>query len=206
MKDVPLEPFVSTERLGSPHGFAVRMLGLSRLTDDHPTATCHLQVMQEENAFGGTNGKGLARVPGAPTWTDLHPELRCDKCSAVVGVQDEDRKGQYRFSLMKCAYRRVCPVPSSKRCLLWHARARMSTFLPVRSGSSHVRSQPKLGAVRLTVWTPSPRRRSRSTPCARTAFHPGTRTPWPNRRSTASPSSSTWRPNAQAPRPCRPLR
>lgn len=99
MKDVPLEPFVSTERLGSSHGFAARVLGLSRLADDQRTATCHLQVMQEKNALCGYEWEGLARVPGGPTWTDLHPELRCDKCSAVVGVQDEDRKGQYRFSL-----------------------------------------------------------------------------------------------------------
>jgi hypothetical protein len=96
----------------------------------------------------------------------------------------------------------------------WCARPGLSRCSRTRSGSEQLSgratdtsgSQPKLGAVPLTVWTPSPRRRSRSTPCARTAFHPGTRTPWPNRRSTASPSSSTRRPSAQAPRPCRPLR
>lgn len=101
MEDVALEPFVSTERLGSPHGFAARVLGLSRPADeDQPTATCHLQVMEEENALCGYEWEGLTRVPGDPTWIDLHPELRCDTCSAAVGVQDEEpEERSYRFSL-----------------------------------------------------------------------------------------------------------
>lgn len=100
MKDVALEPFVSTERLGSPHGVVARMLGVSRRWDeDQPSATCHLQVKDEENALCGYEWEGLTRVPGDPSWTDLHPGLRCDTCSAVVGVQDEDPEGRlYRFS------------------------------------------------------------------------------------------------------------
>ena len=101
MTDVALDPFLSTERLGSPHGFAARILGHSRrVGEDHPTATCHLQVRDEKNALCGYEWEGLTRVPGDPTWTDLHPALRCDTCSAVVGVQDEDPDGRsYRFSL-----------------------------------------------------------------------------------------------------------
>lgn len=101
MTDVPLEPFVSTERLGSPHGLVARMLGFSgRAGEDQPTATCHLQATDEENTLCGYEWEGLTRVPGDPAWTDLHPELRCDICSAVAGVQDEDPEGRsYRFTL-----------------------------------------------------------------------------------------------------------
>ena len=100
MDDVALEPFVSTERLGSPNGIAARMLGLSRRWDeDQPSATCHLQVKDEENALCGYEWEGLTRAPGDPTWSDLHPALRCDTCSAVTGVQDEDSEGRsYRSS------------------------------------------------------------------------------------------------------------
>lgn len=97
----PSEHFVSTERLGFPHGIVARMLGVSRRVDDErPTATCHLQLTEEENALCGYEWEGLTRVPGAPCWTDLHPDLRCDACSAVLGIQDEDPNGRsYLFSL-----------------------------------------------------------------------------------------------------------
>ena len=93
--------FVSTERLGSPHGLAAQLLGLEHPVDDgRPTATCHLQVMEEENALCGYEWEGLTRVPGDPSWTDVHPELRCDTCSIAVGVRDEDPEGRsYLFSL-----------------------------------------------------------------------------------------------------------
>lgn len=91
---------VATERLGSPHHLWDWLRGRPRPHDiGRPTATCHLQLEDEENALCGYQWEGLNRVPGNPTWTDLHPDLRCDACSAVVGVLDEDPEGRtYRFS------------------------------------------------------------------------------------------------------------
>lgn len=101
MEEGSPQRFVSTERLGPPRGIAAGVLGVSRrAAGDAPTATCHLQVREEENAICGYEWEGLTRVPGAPRWADLHPELRCDACSAVLGIQDQDPKGgSYPFSL-----------------------------------------------------------------------------------------------------------
>jgi hypothetical protein len=96
---------VATERLGWPPGrkrwrrwfgeLQTRMVYDDR--PNEPTATCHLQRHEDENALCGYHWEGLVLVPGSPTWTDLHPNLRCSDCSRGAGVPKEDPEGlQYR--------------------------------------------------------------------------------------------------------------
>lgn len=59
-----------------------------------PTATCHLQTAEDENALSGFQWEGLVLVPGKPDWTDLHPDLRCDGCSRAAGFTDENPEGR----------------------------------------------------------------------------------------------------------------
>ena len=70
--------FVSTERLGSPHGLAAQLLGLEHPVDDgRPTATCHLQVMEEENAlFTGDHIMGWSTSVITPPDGDMAAYMR----------------------------------------------------------------------------------------------------------------------------------
>lgn len=99
---------VATERLGWPDRRGWRALGhvlvevqrrrVYDIDPDVPTATCHLQESDEVPALCGYEWEGLVPVPGDPAWTDLHPDLRCDECSAMAGVDEEDPPGRtYRF-------------------------------------------------------------------------------------------------------------
>jgi deoxycytidylate deaminase len=99
---------VSTERLGWPPLRA----GLARFLPgeyqnglvfaeepERPTATCHLQVAAEETALCGYQWEGLATVPGAVAWEDLHPDLRCKECSLAAQRPLEDPAGRsYRYT------------------------------------------------------------------------------------------------------------
>ena len=70
--------------------------------EDHPeepSATCHLQRDDTEDALCGYAREQLIPIPGGPGWGDLHPILRCSKCSKVAGVPKENPEGrQYRHS------------------------------------------------------------------------------------------------------------
>jgi len=102
VSDVLPGSFVSTERLGLPRGIVARLLGRAGRVAElagEPTATCHLQLKDDDNALCGYEWEGLSRVPGDPGWKDLHPDLRCDACSAAVNVPDGDPDGRdYRHS------------------------------------------------------------------------------------------------------------
>lgn len=102
VSDVLPGAFVSTERLGRQRGVVARLLGREgRVAEStgEPTATCHLQLTDDDNAVCDFEWEGLSRVPGDPGWKDLHPDLRCDACSAAVNVSDEDPDGRdYRHS------------------------------------------------------------------------------------------------------------
>jgi hypothetical protein len=63
-----------------------------------PSATCHLQRNERENALCEYPWEGLTPIPGSPDWTDLHPEMRCDECSLAAGISTEDPAGRhYRY-------------------------------------------------------------------------------------------------------------
>jgi hypothetical protein len=99
--------FVSTERLGwppRPRGLRRWLPGetQTKMVDDdrpdEPSATCHLQRDERENALCGYQWEGLTAVPGLPAWTDLHPEMRCSQCCRAAGVPKEDPAGRrYRL-------------------------------------------------------------------------------------------------------------
>jgi hypothetical protein len=95
---------VATERLGWP----VPRRGWRRwlpwetqkemVYDDRsnePTATCHLQRHENENALCGYEWEGLVPVPESPPWTDLHRNFRCTGFSRIVGIPKEDTKGHH---------------------------------------------------------------------------------------------------------------
>jgi hypothetical protein len=48
---------------------------------DTPTATCHLQVAEDEPALCGYRWEGLIPVPGNPPFESLDDWLRCDECA-----------------------------------------------------------------------------------------------------------------------------
>lgn len=88
---------VSTERLGWPPKrlrrawWPIETQKQRRYDDepDRPTATCHLQEESEQPALCGYPWELLVTVPSQPSWTQLHPDLRCDECaSASGGVTD----------------------------------------------------------------------------------------------------------------------
>ncbi len=101
--------FVSTERLGWPP----RPQGWRRFVPwetqdrfvyedrpEEPTATCHLQRDDREDALCGYEWEGLIAVPGNPEWTDLAPYMRCDQCEAASGipvVEPSDRTNRYSW-------------------------------------------------------------------------------------------------------------
>lgn len=99
---------VATERLGwpsTPRGLARILPGEAqthlRYEDEpaRPTATCHLQPAQTEPALCGYLWEILVPVPGAPAWTDLHPDLRGDMCEEDAGYGREDPRGRsYRYT------------------------------------------------------------------------------------------------------------
>src|SRR4051794_4578121 len=94
--------FVSAERLGwpprrrwwlrwVPWETQTRMVYEDRA--EEPSATCHLQRDDRENALCGYEWEGLVMVPGHPQWTDLHPEMRCDECSKAAAFDIEHPAG-----------------------------------------------------------------------------------------------------------------
>lgn len=99
---------VATERLGLPDP----PTGWRRLipwetqhrlvyADDpgQPTATCHLQRAAQEPALCGHPWELLVVIPGGPAWTDLHPEMRCARCSKAADMPKEDSANRgYRFT------------------------------------------------------------------------------------------------------------
>lgn len=95
---------VATERLGWPtRGWrALPHMGFvkSRLQyesePERPTATCHLQSDSERSAVCGFPWVALVSIPSKPAWYDLHPDLRCDECSAAAELTDESQS-EFRF-------------------------------------------------------------------------------------------------------------
>lgn len=47
---------------------------------EKPTATCHLQVRDTDNALCEYPWELLVLVPGQPPWGELAQWLRCDEC------------------------------------------------------------------------------------------------------------------------------
>src|SRR5438477_9611173 len=94
---------VSTERLGWPpprHGWR-RWVPWETQTQmvyddrpDEPSATCHLQRDEQSKALCGYPWEQLVAIPGAPSWTDLHPEMRCRKCTDAAEFTKEDPMGR----------------------------------------------------------------------------------------------------------------
>ncbi len=109
-----MEYVVATERLGWPEtrwwNSVVLSLVQSRLRyeiePDRPTATCHLQVAVDHPAVCGFEWECLIEVPRRPAWTDLHPDLRCDQCSAAAGFTEEPPMGPYLFDYERPESRR----------------------------------------------------------------------------------------------------
>jgi len=85
---------VSTERLGWPgneSGFMERWGVLQKRASypqrpDEPTATCHLQPSDTQDALCGYEWEGLVRVPGAVTMADVPEWTRCDECIAAIAT------------------------------------------------------------------------------------------------------------------------
>jgi hypothetical protein len=105
------EYVIGTERLGWPKQrwwtvpfkllLPVEYQGKLQYEDspNEPTATCHLQPSPEEPALCGHPWEMLAVLPGRSSWTDLHPEMRCEDCEAAAGIETEDPTGRtYRYS------------------------------------------------------------------------------------------------------------
>jgi rubredoxin len=79
---------VATERLGVPgaesgvlerKGYIQKSLKYPAHSDQ-PSATCHLQSAEHQNALCGYQWEGLIAVPGAKSFDDVSEELRCPKC------------------------------------------------------------------------------------------------------------------------------
>ena len=82
---------VATERLGLPGDESSRLersgIVQRRLvypTDSTvPTATCHEQLREDENALCGFPCEALVAVPGVLALEELDPSLRCPRCLAA---------------------------------------------------------------------------------------------------------------------------
>jgi len=83
---------VATERLGWPGeesgrleraGFVQRRLTYPS-NPEEPTATCHLQRAEDEDALCGYQWEGLVRVPGATTLEDVPEWSRCQRCAEAA--------------------------------------------------------------------------------------------------------------------------
>lgn len=51
---------------------------------EEPTATCHLQACDDDDALCGYPSELLIRVPRQPPWGELPQWLRCDECEAKL--------------------------------------------------------------------------------------------------------------------------
>jgi hypothetical protein len=85
---------VSTERLGWPGdesglmerwGLLQKRASYPRCPDE-PTATCHLQLSDTQDALCGYAWEGLVAVPGAVTMADVPEWTRCDECVAALAT------------------------------------------------------------------------------------------------------------------------
>jgi len=54
-----------------------------------PTATCHLQVAEDQPALCGYQWEGLVTVPNSPAWADIDESWRCRVCSRLADRQAE---------------------------------------------------------------------------------------------------------------------
>jgi hypothetical protein len=95
---------VATERLGWPRHrwwqiwpWEVQTRRQYEIEPERPTATCHLQTSDREPALCGYEWEGLIAIPTQPDWYDLHPDMRCDECSASAGLPTEATAGPYKF-------------------------------------------------------------------------------------------------------------
>ena len=61
------------------------------------TVTCHLQPSERERALCRYQWEGLIAIPTQPDWYDLHPDMRCDECSAAAGLILEADTGPFKF-------------------------------------------------------------------------------------------------------------
>ena len=61
------------------------------------TVTCHLQPSEREQTLCGYQWEGLIAIPTQPDWYDLHPDMRCDECSAAAGLILGADTGPYKF-------------------------------------------------------------------------------------------------------------
>jgi rubredoxin len=80
---------VATERLGVPgaessvlerKGYVQKSLKYPTVSEQ-PSATCHFQSAEQQNALCGYQWEGLIAVPGAKSFDDVSEELRCPKCA-----------------------------------------------------------------------------------------------------------------------------
>jgi hypothetical protein len=95
---------VATERLGWPRRrwwqfltvfvFFIELQMRSRydIEPDTPTATCHLQPRDDQNALCGYPWEVLVSVPGNPEWAGLAEWLRCDECEGRAGLEDRVKR------------------------------------------------------------------------------------------------------------------
>lgn len=98
---------MATERLGWPRWRRWSPSNLvevqRRLVYDdepsRPTATCHLQTADDTSALCGFPWEMLIEIPGPVGWQELHPDLRCDRCSQRGGFPVGDPTATYRFDL-----------------------------------------------------------------------------------------------------------
>jgi hypothetical protein len=95
---------VATERLGTPgdeSGWLERRgIEQKRLTypnnPDQPTATCHLQQDEHQNALCGYQWEGLVPVPGAELFNDVPVSLRCPSAKRPTPDPEHRIGGGYR--------------------------------------------------------------------------------------------------------------
>lgn len=95
---------VTTERLGWPRHrwwqvwpWEIQHRQQYDIEPERPTATCHLQPSDREKALCGYEWNGLIAIPTQPDWYDLHPDMRCDECSAAAWLISEAHTGPYKF-------------------------------------------------------------------------------------------------------------
>lgn len=83
---------VATERLGWPgkeSGWWERAGVVQKemtypTSPDEPTAACHLQPAEDQNALCGYPWEMLVRVPGAATFLDVPEWTRCERCAEAA--------------------------------------------------------------------------------------------------------------------------